>query len=152
MQGIFDAMAKGLAPVPGSRKARNSLIHVDDLVQAGMQCLAREEADGQVYELHDGHTRGYDWDDLALLASDVYQRKVRAVEIPRWLLDTIAHVNLTLARLTRRAPMLTPAKLRELRHANWVADNRAIATATGWQPKIELEQGLQALVLSLIHI
>ena len=35
-------------------------------------------------------------------------------------------LNLRLARITGKAPMLTPPKLRELRHADWVVDNRTI--------------------------
>lgn len=56
----------------------------------------------------------------------------------------IAGVNLRLARITGRAPMLTPAKLRELRHPDRVVDNQTMA-ATGWIPKINLQQGLEAL-------
>ena len=41
--------------------------------------------------------------------------------------------------------MLTPPKLRELRHENWVVDNSAITAATGWTPAVELEAGLATL-------
>jgi nucleoside-diphosphate-sugar epimerase len=39
--------------------------------------------------------------------------------------------------------MLTPGKVRELQHFNWVCDNTALNTATGWTPRILLAQGLQ---------
>ena len=41
--------------------------------------------------------------------------------------------------------MLTPSKLRELRHPDWVADNAAITAATGWRPGIGLAAGLATL-------
>jgi nucleoside-diphosphate-sugar epimerase len=41
--------------------------------------------------------------------------------------------------------MLTPPKLRELRHTNWVTDNSRIAELTGWAPNIGLAEGLQML-------
>jgi nucleoside-diphosphate-sugar epimerase len=41
--------------------------------------------------------------------------------------------------------MLTPGKLRELRHPDWVVDNHEITAATGWQPKIRLSEGLEEL-------
>jgi hypothetical protein len=44
--------------------------------------------------------------------------------------------------------MLTPPKLRELRHENWVTDNQGISGATGWQPRVELPEGLQGLNLT----
>jgi nucleoside-diphosphate-sugar epimerase len=39
--------------------------------------------------------------------------------------------------------MLTPGKIRELYHSDWVCDNQAITAQTGWQPKIGLGEGLQ---------
>ena len=41
--------------------------------------------------------------------------------------------------------MLTPPKLRELRHPDWVVDNHAITETTGWQPSIDLQKGLEML-------
>ncbi len=146
MLAIFEAMSRGFAPVAGSRSARNSLIHVDDLVQACLFCLGADNTYGHIYELHDGREGGYDWDELAEIASTVYQRPVRALPIPRWLLNTVATINLGIARVTGGAPMLTPAKLRELRHPNWVASNQPLTAACGWQPQIGLEQGLDSLL------
>ncbi|HBO12917.1 MAG TPA: epimerase, partial [Halieaceae bacterium] len=65
--------------------------------------------------------------------------------LPRLLLDLVASGNLASARLLGRAPMLTPSKLRELRHPDWVADNAAITAATGWRPAIGLAAGLATL-------
>jgi nucleoside-diphosphate-sugar epimerase len=38
--------------------------------------------------------------------------------------------------------MLTPGKLRELMHPDWVCDNTPFSKATGWKPQIPLEEGL----------
>ena len=46
--------------------------------------------------------------------------------------------------------MLTPAKLRELRHPDWSVDNREISALTGWQPAIKLRQGLELLKNSTV--
>jgi nucleoside-diphosphate-sugar epimerase len=145
MLPIFRLMAKGIAPVPGAVKARTSLIHVDDLVAASLSCLVSEATSGELFYLDDGHTDGYDWTDMAAIAAQVYRRPVRTWSVPRLLLDAIAVTNLGLARLSGRAAMLTPAKLRELRHPDWVANNATITAASGWQPQIGLMQGLQSL-------
>jgi nucleoside-diphosphate-sugar epimerase len=52
-------------------------------------------------------------------------------------------MNVAVARLIGYAPMLTPGKVRELRHLDWVADNSALTAAIGWQPVFTLEQGLR---------
>jgi nucleoside-diphosphate-sugar epimerase len=57
----------------------------------------------------------------------------------------IATTNLFAARLFGYQPMLSPGKLRELRHPDWVADNTALCAATGWQPHIPLAEGLRGL-------
>ncbi len=46
--------------------------------------------------------------------------------------------------------MLTPPKLRELRHEDWVVDNGPITTVTGWTPRLELREGLDQLNLSTL--
>jgi hypothetical protein len=46
--------------------------------------------------------------------------------------------------------MLTPPKLRELRHPDWVVSNDAITLATGWTPVVELREGLEQLKISTL--
>ncbi|MDT8322255.1 MAG: hypothetical protein RQ826_17195, partial [Xanthomonadales bacterium] len=48
------------------------------------------------------------------------------------------------SRLTGRAPMLTPGKVRELTEAAWLCDNGAFTAATGWRPRIDLAAGLDS--------
>jgi nucleoside-diphosphate-sugar epimerase len=43
--------------------------------------------------------------------------------------------------------MLTPGKVRELVHDDWVCDNNAFMNDTGWQPKITLASGISLAVL-----
>jgi nucleoside-diphosphate-sugar epimerase len=142
---LFRTMARGLAPLPGSAGARVSLLHVDDLVTACLACLASDGARGEILALHDGRRGGYGWRDIADTVAALRGRPVRLLPLPRLLLDLVAGSNLLAARSLRRAPMLTPSKLRELRHPDWVADNAAIRAATGWHPAIELTGGLATL-------
>jgi nucleoside-diphosphate-sugar epimerase len=145
MRAIFDSMARGFAPVPGSLSARTSLVHVDDLVRAIAACLQAPSVVGRCFELDDGTPDGYDWNELATVAGRVYGRRVKLWQVPTWLLDSIAAVNLALARLSGRGAMLTPPKLRELRHPDWTATNEALTAATGWTPALRLAEGLATL-------
>ena len=145
MLPVFKAMSRGIAPVPGQIPARISLIHVNDLVTALITCLETPATRHQVLTLCDGQENGYDWRDMANLASTVWGRTVRLWQVPARLLDWVARINVYSARLTGRAPMLTPPKLRELRHPSWVVDNRAITEMTSWQPTIDLKKGLEIL-------
>ena len=145
MLPVFEAMSRGIALVAGSSEARISLVHVDDLVEAIIACLHRETTMRQTYTPSDGKPDGYDWHEMAAIAGAVWSRKVRLWTIPPWLLDMVASLNLRLARLTGNAPMLTPAKLRELRHPDWIVDHRELTNDTGWQPETGLRTGLEQL-------
>ena len=145
MLPIFQWMHRGIALVPGSPEARTSLIHVSDLVDAIIACLHSADAKGQTLTLCDGKRNGYSWREMAGIAAEHWSRRVRLWCIPRWLLNGVAALNSKLATITGRAPMLTPPKLRELRHNDWVADNDAITRATGWTPVVGLREGLEQL-------
>ena len=79
---------------------------------------------------------------MASIAATTWDRRVRLWRVPTWLLDTVAQLNIRVAGITGSAPMLTPPKLRELRHTDWVVDNEAISGITEWTPAISLREGL----------
>lgn len=145
MLPVFKAMVRGLAPVPGDISARTSLVHVDDVVSAITALLRLAQLGGATYTLDDGKINGYDWTEMASEVAAVWQCKVRLVRIPAPLLNTFAAINLTLSKIFGYAPMLTPAKLRELRHPDWVVSNAEITAATGWKPHISFKAGLEKL-------
>ena len=147
MLAIFRTMARGLATVPGALDSRTSLIHVSDLAAAIVACLRSGAAGGAIFEIGDERAGGYSWPELAVIAGAVFGRRVRLWRVPAPLLDAVAALNSLLARLTGRAPMLTPPKLRELRHPDWVTDNGPLTRATGWRPAVSLEEGLRTLEL-----
>jgi hypothetical protein len=89
------------------------------------------------------------WLDMAAIAEGVWGRKVHPLRVPALLLDGLAYANLGLSRLLGYAPMLTPSKLRELRHPDWVVNNQAFTEATGWHPQVTLRSGLEQLKCSI---
>jgi hypothetical protein len=58
------------------------------------------------------------------------------------VLGLAALANLGAARLFGYAPMLTPGKVREIAHPDWLCDSGAFVLATGWRPALGLESGL----------
>ena len=146
MLPVFRFMARtGIAPCAGKHSDRLSLIFVDDLVAVAMAWLQRATTvRSGCMSLHDGQAGGYDWNDLARLTGIACGRTVRPWEVPRPLLDLAASVNPLLCALLGSAPMLSPAKLRELRHPDWVCNNREITQLLGWEPRISLTEGLAA--------
>lgn len=141
---LFRWVARGIAPLPAGGGGRFSLIHVDDLAAAVLRWLAADTGYGRSFELDDGHPGGYDWDTVLKVAGRVLRAgaPVRRVPIPVGMLRVAATANLAAARLLRYAPMLTPGKVREITHPDWLCDSHDFALATGWHAAVGLEAGL----------
>jgi nucleoside-diphosphate-sugar epimerase len=141
---LFRWIARGVAPLPSGAAGRFSLLYVDDLAQAVLRWLEADAGDGRVFELDDGRPGGYDWDAVLVAAARVLhgKRPVRRIAVPGAILRVVAHANLAAASLLGYAPMLTPGKLREISHPDWLCDSHDFAEATGWRATVLLEQGL----------
>lgn len=140
---LFQTMARGVAPLPAPPDARVSLLYVDDLATAVVAWLQSDTRVNGVYELHDGQPGGYAWDDVVATAEQLLGRRIRRLRLPGAPLRAVSRVNLGLARVLRYAPMLTPGKLRELQHTDWVCDNASLQRVLDWQPQTRLADGLQ---------
>lgn len=139
---LFRWMAWGLAPIVGPRDGRRSLIYVDDLAEAVIR-LVLQGVTGRVFELDDGQPSGYAMDDIVAAVERWRGRRVVRVGVPAPLLCGLSRLNVLGARIRGRAPMLTPGKVREIFHPEWTCDNTALADATGWRPRIRLDEGLR---------
>jgi nucleoside-diphosphate-sugar epimerase len=141
---VLKLARKGLVTPPGPRDQKLSLIHVDDLASAALAWLKSwQKCNHSVFTLDDGHKGGYDWREIA---ESVSPGGYRRVNVPSWILFGAGYLNLATSRLLGYAPMLTPGKARELTQADWVCNNKALSTATGWFPEIDLEKGVHALL------
>jgi nucleoside-diphosphate-sugar epimerase len=146
MQPLLKLIKRGIVPIIGGKTGRFSLLYVDDLAEA-VSCLLRSKSaqTGQCFELHDGHPDGYSWQQIAMIASHLNGKKPRCFSIPRPLLQMIGLTNASLSRLIGYQPMLTPGKVREIFHLDWVCDNKSISREIGWQPQVQLREGMRRL-------
>jgi nucleoside-diphosphate-sugar epimerase len=141
LKPLFDLMRAGVAPAPRGR-GRLSLIYVGDVVAALVTCM-NTGIKGGTYEIHDGAQRGYDWQALRAAVTAVSGRRSLPIPIPRSVLEVLALTNLGCARVFGYAPMLTPGKVAELFHRDWVVRETAFTEACGWRPEVDLPAGLR---------
>lgn len=140
---LFQWMGRGIAPVLGEADARVSLLYVEDLCAAVLKWLDAGQCRSGIYEINDTRAGGYSWDEIIAQVSALRSRRILRLPLPAPLLHSLAAINVTAARLIGYAPMLTPGKVRELRHPDWVGDNAALTAAIGWQPGFSLQEGLR---------
>jgi nucleoside-diphosphate-sugar epimerase len=140
---FFRLLKRGIGLLPAGDNARVSVIHVADLADAIMAWLDTGTASNDVYELADGFRDGYTWRTLIDAAARELTIEPRYMKPPRGLLNALSHTMRTWARLTGSVPFLTPDKLRELRHTDWVCRDDRFPRRTGWRPRIALGEGLR---------
>lgn len=141
---LFRAMKHGVLPVPGDGSGRFSMIHVADLTAAIFALLSSDVTEGQVLEISDAKADGYTWSDLASAAEHAASRKVRMMHVPASLLRLTAAASGTISRGMGLSPLVTPGKVREILHRDWVCRDNPVARQTEWRPVVELETGFRS--------
>ena len=141
LRPMLRLLRRGLTVVPGNARQRLSFLHVDDLVSAILRWLEDPaRCRRRQFSIDDGMADGYDWPAIAAAAGGSGKR---TLVIPPYALMLAARVNVLLSRLRRRAPMLTPGKVRELLHDRWVDGDDRYGAVTGWRPRHNLASGME---------
>lgn len=147
MKPLFQLMHRGFFPIVGKMQNRFGLIHVYDLIAAIQVWLNSEKPINGIFELDDGTPEGYSYQSLMVIAQQVWGRPVQCIAIPNLLIRCIALTNLWLARLFQYSPMLTPGKVNELQHEDWVCNNTLLIDALHeWHPRIRLQDVLSEVI------
>lgn len=140
---LFRFMKRGFLPVPGVEKARVSLIYVTDLCDAIVALLSATVESGSRLEIRDALDAGYSWPEIARAAERFLDRRVTCVSVPRAAMRLVAGIDSLLARVAGRVPTVTPEKVNELYHDDWVCRENLVAELTGWRPRVDLDEGMR---------
>jgi nucleoside-diphosphate-sugar epimerase len=143
---IFRQWRAGFMVVPSNGEQRVSLIHAGDLAAGVAALLASERGSGETFEIGDRHPDGYGWDHMAKAGGLALGRAVSRIAVPRAILMAGATINLAAHGLIGRTPMVTPGKIRELCHPDWVCDDGPMAAASGWSPTMSIDDGFKDTV------
>lgn len=135
---LIKALTQRRAILPGRADQKISLIFVKDLAALLVHLVDSKAPAGAVVEVDDGHAGGYGFKDIVDLAAKAQGRQMGLTLLPRAVVALAGVVSLAVARLMGKAAVLSPAKVRELYHLDWVAKGAQIA---GWQPQIQFEEG-----------
>ncbi|MDF3074104.1 MAG: epimerase [Alphaproteobacteria bacterium] len=143
---FFKTVQRGLAPVAGDGSGRISAINVADLADLLCRLATADLPPADAYEVDDGAPDGYSLRDFAQEAGRALGRSVRTIRIPKPAMSLVAFAQQAIAKLDGEARILSPAKVREIFHADWVARDRRLAEFLGWQPHIALPEGFAETV------
>ncbi len=139
---LIRALSRHTAWLPGTAGARFSLIHVADLADALAILSTSRAPSAERYEIDDGRHGGYGWRDVAAAAALVNRYPTRVALIPRSMLALPVLASVLAARFVGGAPLVSPGKLNELYHRDWVARGPRLEQVSAWRPQRGLEVGL----------
>lgn len=144
---LWRMLGRGWLLQAGPDSGRFSLLHVDDLCRA-IVALTQDPSwpAAQTLCLDDGRPRGYSWADIGNIASTVGGRRIRRARISKRLLQAVAAINLGTSRIFGHIPMISPGKVRELTHPDWVCRDNERYSIPGWQPQRSLDRALVELL------
>lgn len=141
---LFRQLARRRAFISGSRQQAISWMHVSDLARLLVWAVRAENLPEQPFEPDDGKPGGYRWDELVGAAGRGEGREIGLTLLPRFVVAPVALGALLKARITGKPDVLSPQKVNEIYHADWVARGGQLA---GWEPQIGFERGCAETLL-----
>lgn len=143
---FFRAVARGVGPLLAPDAARVSCLHVSDLASAVLAALGADEAADRathrrIYEIHDGQRGGYSWRAMIDVAAAHLGARPRLVRVPGPLLGTAAHLSRLVGLAAGAAPLLSPDKVREIQHLDWVCRDTTFNEHVSWRSRLQLSAG-----------
>lgn len=128
-----------MLPRLGPAQGRVALCHVDEVVH--LVCAVAAEPLPGLFAVGGPRPEGFSWDDILRTASAAFGRSAVTLACPPGALMVAARVSSALARLSKRAAMFTPGKVRELRHLDWSVAPGEAAPRSHTGPPIPLSEG-----------
>jgi len=142
---LWALLARGWLPRLGPADARFAMIHVSDLARGIASMLTLEGPQRRCFELDDGCVDGHNWSEVATVVGRLRGRRVRTVPVPGWALHSAAQLTRWTQAWQRHPAMLSPGKVRELRHRDWCIAPAHRYHHPTWSPQLDLAAGLRTL-------
>jgi len=142
----FRLVRSGLAPEPAAEPApRASILYVEDVAAAAIAAADSPPANG-FYEIGDERPDGYTWGEIGEALAAAMAVKARRIRAPRPVLEGYAALASSAQRLAGGAPIVTPGKIAEFFHKDWVARDNMFTAASAWRPMTPLSEGFAKTV------
>lgn len=135
---MFRAARMPVMPVPDRPKAALSLLHVDDCA-AAVAAACRLGAGQVVWEVGEGR---YGWTELARHLARAVGGDPRILPLGRTGYGVLARVAGLAGLLFGQAVPLSPGKVAEMFHADWICHPDRLPPSALWRPGVPLAEGL----------
>lgn len=137
---LFRAAYHGVVPLPCGGRAPLSIVHVRDVCSLLMAAALGAQPSGCILYPSDDIVRS--WYDICRLIGASLGRSIVGVPIPASLIRLVTTFNGIAAWCGMRPAYLNPDKYHEAVQDGWLSSGRAAREILGWQPAVQLEEGL----------
>jgi nucleoside-diphosphate-sugar epimerase len=141
---IFRMIKQGCLFTPGRFRRRFSLIHVDDLASAIIEAGERDTISGEIFFISRFET--YTWEDVGRSIACALGKNYRHVSFPKWIALAAGLAGDAWTHATGRPATISTQKVRELLKPAWLCNSSKAKNNLGFNPSIDLEQGIQQTV------
>ena len=137
---FFRAVRWRIAPLLAGGRNKLSIVYVEDAARAVVQAVTAEaDIGGKSYCPEDGAV--YTWKDLLAAIEEATGRKALMVPVPRLGYMTAAALTAGLGRISGRAVVFTPDKVREMSQRAWVCSAEDLRRDLDWVPRVQIAEG-----------
>jgi dihydroflavonol-4-reductase len=136
---LFRMAGAGWLVVPSSPGLLQP-VYVEDVARAVLAASGRDVGFGPFPVAGD---RSYTWKDVSAALQKALARPVRSFRLPAAAFLLAGGAAERTAQLRGRAPLFDERRARDLTINSWTCDVSATQEALGWQPKVQLPEGLQ---------
>ncbi|MDH7512525.1 MAG: NAD-dependent epimerase/dehydratase family protein [Clostridiales bacterium] len=136
---FFRWISRGILPtVPGRRLI--SLCYVKDLIQALILCGRKNLPSGEILNIAD--PRPYTWEEMGEAAGRVLGKRLKKLIVPLPLLYFFASLSELINRFKSKPSIISRQKYLDFKQSAWIADVSKARELLSFQPRFDLETGL----------
>lgn len=136
---LFKLAARGWSIFYGNRHRWWSAIYVDDLVDAILTAVERDEAKDRDYFLSDGVP--LTWESFQRTLSELVERKVREVDLPEALTGIAAWGGELLTSIDKKPRLFNRQKALMGKQSAWTCTNERAREDLGFTPRFDVNEG-----------
>ena len=128
----------------GTTRRELSLVYVTDIVRAMVRAAVCYPKNEKIYYVTDGVS--YIWNDISDTAMSIFDMPAKTIVIPELLLVFLSRISETLAWFSLKPALFDRQRVIDICQTSWVASPKAFFESHAFQPKYNLEKGLEETI------
>jgi len=141
---IFRMIKRGCLFTPGRHTRRFSLIHVNDLVNGIIQAGECAMRTGEIFNI--SRSEVYEWAEMGRAVARELGVDYRQIPLPKWTTVIAGLLGDGWTIATGKPASINSQKVKELLEPSWICDSTKAHEQFGFNPGINLEDGIRTTV------